>query len=1072
VLDFKSMKMALLALVFVFILGFVPHAFANSNGPPATLVLGQTGFTSNGFATTKSGLNFPENMAFDSHGNLWVADEDNNRVLEYAYPFYNGMNASLVIGQSGFTTSSSFPTTASNLNGPSDVAFDSSGNLWVVDQNNYRVLEYVPGTSGCPTGQFCNGMSASLVIGQPVLTLSEAQSGAYGFACPAGEAFDSSGNLWVVDPCLNRVLEFTYPFSTFEPASLVIGQSGFTAYDPATSQSGLSAPNGIAFDSSGNLWVADEGNNRVLEYLIGSGFSTGMSASLVIGQTGFTTHGYSDSALGLKEPSAVAFDSSGNLWVTDYDNSRVLEYLIGSGFSTGMSASLVIGQTGFGSNAHSTTATGLTYPTAAAFDSSGNLWVADQSNNRVLGYGPVSVTPYSFTFDQTGIPSSVTWGVTVGSTDHTGTGGSITVTGIVGAQTYSYDSPVAGTGDTQYSSSCSGSLSAAGTLSCTYYATPYSVTFSQYNYNDPAQQEIPNSVTWGVNVGGNEYTGTGPSITVNGIPGTEPYTYDMAVTGATGVQYQCYSDFDCSGTVTPSTTTESAPYLTYFQVSFAVSPPGSGAIDPSATAYYVQGGSFGVTATAASGYLFSSFSANTASIPIGSPSACSASMCASVTINGPGTITANFAASYSVTFDQTGIPGTVQWGVTVGGQDNTGTGSSITVNSLSGTVSYSYDSPITGASGARYLSHAPTCSGSVTGAGSQSCTYAVQYQVTFSLPSGLGADATGTVLTINSTDNYPYSQLPVSVWVWSSSGTTFSFTPTVPGGAGIRYVFQSSSQGSPLPTLSSPLTISSSYLTQYQVSFAVSPPSSGTTLPSATAYYSAGYGLPISAAPSGGYEFSSWSNGGASIAFDSSTSSSTTATISGPGTITANFVATGLTTTTTITVTLPTTTTQTVSTTSTATTSTTTTTTSFGSTVSTATSTNTITSTATSTTTIFSGLCSDPEVEVTTTVTSYTPTTETTTVTYYTTSTGTQTVISASTATLTTTTVVPVTTTITQVSSTTECSTAVSSSSSTVAPPLGVPQFPLGSGLAVAAIGIIVLAAIMRVRAPRKAVRA
>lgn len=62
------------------------------------------------------------------------------------------------------------------------------------------------------------------------------------------------------------VLEYTSPFSTGMSASLVIGQSSFTTGEPAASANGLGEPRGAAFDPSGNLWVADSVNNRVLEY--------------------------------------------------------------------------------------------------------------------------------------------------------------------------------------------------------------------------------------------------------------------------------------------------------------------------------------------------------------------------------------------------------------------------------------------------------------------------------------------------------------------------------------------------------------------------------------------------------------------------------------------------------------------------------------------------------------------------------------------------------------------------------------------------------------------------------------
>ena len=114
---------------------------------PASLVLGQSSFTTNPVATSKTGLTYPGGLVFDSHGNLWVADSENSRVLEYTCTSTssctNGKGATLVLGQSGFTTN----TTATSQTGLSyswDLVFDSHGNLWVADSGNSRVLEYVP----------------------------------------------------------------------------------------------------------------------------------------------------------------------------------------------------------------------------------------------------------------------------------------------------------------------------------------------------------------------------------------------------------------------------------------------------------------------------------------------------------------------------------------------------------------------------------------------------------------------------------------------------------------------------------------------------------------------------------------------------------------------------------------------------------------------------------------------------------------------------------------------------------------------------------------------------------------
>jgi len=383
VLRYKSAEITLLSATFVFLLASMPHAFAFSNGQAASLVIGDSSLTSFKPGATSTGLVGPYSLAFDSEHNLWVADAYGNRVLEYKTPFTTGEAASIVIGQPGFTTLSP-STTSTGLNTPNGLAFDSGGNLWVVDSSNNRVLEFKAPLS--------THEEASLVIGQPSFTANDyTVTNSTSLNSPNGLAFDPSGNLWVADLINGRVLEYAAPFSTREAASLVIGKPSFTAANDEVSKAGLNAPTALAFDSSGNLWVVD--GHRVLRYA--TPLSTHEAASLVIGQNTFTNSSTATTSTGLDSPAGLAFDSSGNLWLADKLNNRVLEYA--TPFSTYEAASLVVGQPNFTSSATTPviqpTATSLNQPTAVAFDSSGNLWVADWSDGRVLQYGAAVTTP-------------------------------------------------------------------------------------------------------------------------------------------------------------------------------------------------------------------------------------------------------------------------------------------------------------------------------------------------------------------------------------------------------------------------------------------------------------------------------------------------------------------------------------------------------------------------------------------------------------------------------------------------------------------------------------------------------
>jgi secreted PhoX family phosphatase len=232
---------------------------------------------------------------------------------------------------------------------------------------------------------FTNDQAAVIAIGEPSLTSFTPSATQTTLVSPMGEAFDKSGNLWVVDESSNRVLEFKAPFSMGEAASIVIGQSSFTGDGYGTTDTTLYAPEAIAFDHSGNLWIVDTSNNRVLEYT--QPFSNGEAASIVIGQPNFTSSASNTTATTLNQPDGIAFDSSGDLWVSDALNDRVLEY--SAPFSSGEMATLVLGEKNFVTAIDQTSKAGMSTPAGLAFDSTGDLWVAD--GIRVLEY----TTPFT-----------------------------------------------------------------------------------------------------------------------------------------------------------------------------------------------------------------------------------------------------------------------------------------------------------------------------------------------------------------------------------------------------------------------------------------------------------------------------------------------------------------------------------------------------------------------------------------------------------------------------------------------------------------------------------------------------
>ena len=253
------------------------------------------------------------------------------------------------------------------------------------------------------------GEDASLVIGQPDFTSALPGTSAIGLSWPRGVAFDAYGDMWVPDQSNNRILEFVPPFSDGMSASLVLGQSGFTANTPGTGRNSLKGPRAVAFDSGGDLWVADTGNDRILEFV--PPFTSGMSASLVIGQTSFT-----GGCVTFCSVWGLAFDQYGNLWATNSGEDTILEFTSPSSDNLSTTASLVFGP-GFAAytvtcSSSSPTCLQFVSPVGIAFDSYGNMYVADWGNNRTLGFTPDEYTEDLAPFVVIGQPDLATTGCT------------------------------------------------------------------------------------------------------------------------------------------------------------------------------------------------------------------------------------------------------------------------------------------------------------------------------------------------------------------------------------------------------------------------------------------------------------------------------------------------------------------------------------------------------------------------------------------------------------------------------------------------------------------------------------
>jgi streptogramin lyase len=312
-------------------------------------------------------LQYPWGLGFDGTGNVFVADEYNQRIDEFsaAGAFTAMFGWGVNTGASAFevcTSASCHSGIIGSNNGefsyPIGVAVDPSGNVYVADEGNSRVQKLGPS----PTFTWTANVPVGTGNGQVEF--------------PFDVTTDGTGNVYVADTYNNRVQKFN--------SSLTYQQTYGTGQGSGSGQ--LNQPEGVAVDGSGAVYVADANNLR--EQI----FFAGGTVKALYTSTNDATDPLFNGADGM----AVA--PNGNIWIADYFNSRVVQVTPAGTVVKKLGRNNGDGPAGSGPGQ-------LSGPTTVAVDGSGNVYVADRNNGRIDKFD--SVGNFLQSFSAQGTPEGV-----------------------------------------------------------------------------------------------------------------------------------------------------------------------------------------------------------------------------------------------------------------------------------------------------------------------------------------------------------------------------------------------------------------------------------------------------------------------------------------------------------------------------------------------------------------------------------------------------------------------------------------------------------------------------------------